>query len=118
MEALKKQIDELKNITNQIDNVVNNSLNHQYDIVKAQKRLDSFLNCLGKPVSVHIHDDKLLYIEFESGMNLSLSENEINHQAREYDVENEIIDVKTAQSLSNYLYHIINAINNIEENLK
>ena len=57
-------------------------------IEKAEKRIEGFLHELGKPVRVYIHDDEKLYIEFSNGMNFSLSEEEINHQATEFDAEN------------------------------
>lgn len=59
-------------------------------IEKAKKRIDGFLNDLGRPVSVYVHDDEKLYIEFSSGMSLSLSEEEINYQAEEFDAENNL----------------------------
>lgn len=57
------------------------------NINKAEKRIKEFLPELGNPVSVYIHDDGLLYMEFSNGMNFSLSENEIQYQAEEYDFE-------------------------------
>ena len=37
--------------------------------------------------SAYIHDDGLLYLEFDNGMNFSLSEKEVKFQADEYDFE-------------------------------
>ena len=59
-------------------------------IEKAEKRIKGFLHDLGKPVRVYIHDDEKLYIEFSNGINLSLSEEEINYQAEEFDAENNL----------------------------
>ena len=59
-------------------------------IEKAEKRIKGFLHNLGKPVRVYIHDDEKLYIEFSNGMNFSLSEEEINYQAEEFDAEHNL----------------------------
>ena len=59
-------------------------------ITKAKYRIDGFLDDLGRPVRVYVHDDEKLYIEFSSGMSFSLSEEEINYQAEEFDAENNL----------------------------
>jgi predicted phosphatase len=42
--------------------------------------------------SAYLHDDGLIYFEFDNGMSFSLSENEVQYQADTYDAENKVVN--------------------------
>jgi hypothetical protein len=58
-------------------------------IEKALARVKRIVNQeLNGVTCAYIHDDGLLYMEFDNGMNFSLSDKEVQYQAEEYDAEN------------------------------
>ena len=59
------------------------------NIEKALARVKRLVNKeLNGVTCAYIHDDGLLYMEFDNGMNFSLSDKEVQYQAEEYDAEN------------------------------